>query len=109
MRHRPRRDRVGDGGAVLPGHVRGQDERGDLPRRRRGDRVGGVRGDVGRRQRPSDPAGDRAGQGVDVGLQRRVQALVRAGVVADHVDQRRPGTAGVVQVREPVAEAGPQV
>ena len=89
----------------------GQDQRRDRPGRgRRGrDRLGGVGGDVGRGQRAPHPAGDRAGDGVDVGLQRRVQPLVRAGVVADDVDHRRPGAAGVVQVGQPVAHARAQV
>ena len=96
-------------GAVLPGHVGRQDSVAIVARGRGGDRLGGVGGDVGRRQGPPDPSGDGAGERVDVGLQRRVQPLVRARVVADDVDQRRPAAAGVVQVRQPVAQARPQV
>ena len=85
-----------DLGAVLPRHVgrAGSAWRSARVPRRRRDRLGGVGRDVGGRQRPPHPAGDRAGDGVDVGLQRRVEPLVRARVVADDVDQRRARRGG---------------
>ncbi len=98
-------------GAFAPRHVGGQDQRGDLPRRARrgGDGVGGVAGDVAGAYRRAHPARDGPRHAVDVRLQRRVVLLVVGRVVADDVDERRARPAGVVQVGEPVAEAGPEV
>ncbi len=94
---------------VRPGRVGGQDQRRDAAPHRREDRVGRGRAHLGRRFRRLDPAGDVAGHRLDVGRERRVEHLVIRGVVADDVDQRRAGTPRVVQIREPVAEPGPEV
>ena len=74
-----------------------------------GHGVGGVRATssgVGR----STPRTSRApGDGVDVGLRAGRRTGVVGGVVADDVDHRRVGPAGVVQVGQAVAEAGAEV
>ena len=55
------------------------------------------------------PAGHGARQGVDVGLERRVEPLVVAGMVADDGQQRGVRPPRVVQVGQPVGQAGSQV
>ena len=97
--------------AVGPRHVRRQDQRRHPAGRSTGrlDGVNGVGGHVLSAQRPADPHGNRPGDRFDVGLERRVQPLVIGGVVADHREQRRPRAARVVQVRQPVAQAGTEV
>ena len=103
--------RSGDDAALGPRDVGGQDQRGHLPRR--AERGGDGRGGVGARGcsglAAADPARDVAGDGLDVGLERRVVLLVVRRVVADDVDHRSAAAARVVQVGEPVAEAGPEV
>ena len=108
-----RRRRPGRGGlrALRPRHVGRQDQRRDLP-------AGGLRGRQGALAaaatpcavpRGVDPAGHRARHARDVGLERRVVPLVVGRVRADDAQQRRVGAAGVVQVRQAVAQAGPEV
>ena len=60
-------------------------------------------------RRRAQPARDVAGEGVDVGVERRVVLVVVGGVVADDVDDRYVGAAGVVQVGDAVAEPGTEV
>ncbi len=55
------------------------------------------------------PTRDVAGHAFDVGREQRVVHLVRRRVIADDVDDRRTRPPGVVQVREPVPEAGAEV
>ena len=64
---------------------------------------------VGRTRRGGDVARHGAGQRLDVGRERRVGAPVPGGVVADEVDDRRVGPAGVVQVGDAVGEAGTEM
>ncbi len=59
--------------------------------------------------RAADPAGDVPGQRVDVGLERRVVLVVVGRMVADEVDDRDVRATRVVQVRDAVAEPGPEV
>ncbi len=96
--------------AVGPGHVGGQDEGGDpLVVAGGDDRIGGIRGDTGRAHGAADPPRNRAGNRVDIGFQRGVEALVVGGVIADHHQHRDPGASGVVQVRQAVAQTGAQM
>jgi hypothetical protein len=97
------------GGQLLEVHRNHQG--GDLSRsghRRRHalDRVlpEGVRGRHG-----PIPAGHGARERLDVRGERRVVLEVPAGVVADDVEDRRARAARVVQVRQPIGQAGPEV
>ena len=103
-----RRQRLGSLG---PRHVRRQDQRRHLSRRPLGgdNRLDSVAGQAGRACRGPDPARDVACDRLDVGLQRRVVLDVLGGVVADDVDERHLGAPGVVQVRETVAQARPEM
>ena len=95
--------------ALAPGHVGGQHQGGDLAAAGRRQRPHGVRGQVAGGARGVDPARHGAGQGLDVGLQRRVVADVAGGVAAHDDQHRTPGPARVVQVGQAVGQAGPQV
>ena len=53
--------------------------------------------------------GDRAGEAGDIRGQQRIVLQVPGGVIADHVDDGRRGTAGVMQVGKAVGETRPQV
>ena len=75
------------------------------PRPRRRRRAATSAGDSDRRTQPETVPATR----VDVGLQRRVEPLVRPRVVADDVDHRGPAAAGVVQVGQAVGHARPEV
>ena len=94
-------------GRLRPRRVRRQDQGGHAARRTEGGghRIGGIGGHVVGPRRRAVPPRHGAGDGRDVGLQRRVVAGVVRRVVADDVDDRRPGPPGVVQVGQPVAEA----
>ncbi len=95
----------------IPLTVGGDDQRGDAARRaaRRGERGGEVAREIRGRNAPAHEARDRRGQRLDVGAERRVEREVPARVVADQVDDRRARAPGVVQVGEPVGEAGPEM
>ena len=67
------------------------------------------RAKIGSACRGPHPARDVARDGLDVGLQRRVVLDMVGRVVADDVDDRHLGAARVVQVRQPVAQARPEV
>ena len=111
--HPPRsRHRAGRGGLGrrCPRHVGRHHQRGHAPGRATGggDRVGAVAADLPRPGHPV-PARHRAGGGGDVGVERRIELPVVGGVIADQVDDRAPGAAGVVQIGQPVVETGAQV
>src|SRR5579872_4624353 len=97
------------GRAVGPGDVGGEDQGGDLAAAGGGQGAHGVVGQVAGRAAGVHPAGDGAGQGFDVGLQRRVVADVPGGVGADDDQDRGAGAAGVVQVGQAVGQAGAEV
>ena len=104
--------RRGDHAAVEPAHVGRQHQGGDLAGRGAGRRhgVGRVAAHLAGGGREPHPAGrDVPGHGLDVGLELGVVLLVVGRVVADDVDHRRAGLAGVVQVGQAVAEARPEV
>ena len=98
-------------GALGPRHVGGQDQRGDAaaaasgprprprPRRRRRPRCV-----VGRAQ----PARHVAGDGLDVGVERRVVLLVVRGVVADDVDDRGEARRALCRLASPLPSPGPR-
>ena len=104
---RNRRDPV----RVVPSGVGRQNQRRDLAgRRHRGrDRLGAVLGDGTRVGRGAHPAAERPRRSLDVRSERRIVAPVIGRVIADDVDDRGRRLAGVVQVREPVGEAGPEM
>ena len=106
-RRRHRRDAVG----LVPRGVGGQDQRGDLAGRgaRGHDGGGAVGGDRAGAGRGAHPRRDRARDALDVRGERRVVLDVVRRVLAHDVDDARAGLARVVEVREPVAEAGAQV
>ena len=108
-RGRPERERPRGLGAVGPGQVGRHDQVAMVPPRPRPRRPRPRPGQVPGVQRAAHPAGHRPGQRVDVGLQRRVVALVVGGVVADHADQGSAGPPGIVQPGQAVAQAGPEV
>ncbi len=60
------------------------------------------------RRRPQ-PFGIRPRDGFDVGSQRRIVAQMIGGMLADEVDDRHLGPAGIVQIRETIAEAGAEM
>ncbi len=96
----------GGKGKRSPGGVGGQDHGGDTRRRQRGLNGGGNGGtDVSRILHAPDPVRHRRGQALDVGRQRCVEREVMGGVVANDVDDSRPGAAGVVQVGKAVGKA----
>ena len=106
------RGRHGRGpGALVPRGVAGQNQRRDLPGRRHrgGDRGGAVGRDGHRGRRGLHPAGERLGGGLDVGGERRIVVAVIGRVIAHDVDQRGRGLHGVVDVRQPVGEAGAEM
>ncbi len=107
----PRRQRRCGLGAAGPRGIGRQDQGGHASGRPqgRGHGLGGVGRDIGGAGRMPDPVRHRPGQRADVGFQRRIEALVVRGVITNHVDQRGSGPAGVVQVREAVRQARPQV
>ena len=110
-RRRLGRDRRRRRGRVQPAHVGGQDQRGHATGRTHGlgHRAGPVGGNRSGGHRTVNPGRDRAGDCVDIALERGVVALVVRGMVADDVDHRGMGTTGIVQVGEAVSEAGAQV
>jgi hypothetical protein len=105
---------LGGARAGRPADVCGQDQGGDAA-----GAVPGVAGgpDGGGRVDPgvahvlgaAHPLRHGAGDRGDVRVQGRVEGLVVGGVVAHEVEHGRAGAPGVVQVREPVAEAGAEV
>jgi hypothetical protein len=107
---RQRRRRLGRRCAFAPGDVRRHDQRGRPTAGTCGeDRGGRVAARIRRLPDGPDPPGDGPRQGLDVGGQRRVQRDVRARVLADDVDDRRPRTARVVQVGAAVGETRAEV
>ncbi len=103
------RQRLGGHAAVGPGGVGGQDQGGDLPRRRarRLDRHRGVAPDRRRRGRTAHPAGHAARPALGIRGQRRIQRTVIGRLVADDVHDRGGSAARVVQVGERVRESRP--
>ena len=76
---------------------------------RRGDRFARIVGDMSHIGGAAQPAGYGAGHRVDIGFQRRVVLLVMGGMIADHNEHRDMRAPGVMQVRQPVAQARTQV
>ncbi len=74
-----------------------------------GDRGGAVPGDRFGVRRGPHPGRHRPGQALDVGGQRRVEADVIDRVLADDVDDAGIRLLGVVQVGEPIGEAGTEM
>ena len=97
--------------AVAPGHVGRQDQGRDSPRRadRRPDRRDRVGAHLDAAAAAPHPPRHTASHSIDVGFQWCVVLLVVRGVVADHHDHRHAGPSGVVQVGQPVAQAGAEV
>ncbi len=91
--------------------VHRQDQAGDLPARL----PGGLHGALKILTHPLSaargayPTGYRTGQGFDVAGQGWIVIDVPRGVIADHVDDRRVGATGVVQVGNAVGEARAEV
>ena len=85
---------------VVPSGVCGQDQGGDAAWRALSglNGFGGVGGHALRAFSQADPAGYRTRETGDVGGERRVECPVVGGVLADHVDDRREGAPGVVQI-----------
>lgn len=102
-------------GAFAPGRVGAHDQRGDLPfaaavaAQAGAERVGPVLGQAGAGGAGFHPARVVSRQRFDVGGQRRVEADVVMRMVADDVDHRRIGAAGVVQVGNAVGQARPEM
>ncbi len=96
---------------AAPGDIRGQDQRRDLPRA--AARGGHGSGRVGRQRMGGlshpQPVRHRPRECLDVGFERTVPALVRGGVIADHVDDRALRPPRVVQVGCGVGETRTQV
>ena len=94
-----------------PGAIGGHDQRRHAAGRGAGGLHGArrVAGDGSGVARPPHPGRDRAREADDVGGQRRVVAHVVDRVVADDVDDRRRRAARVVQIGEPVGEAGAEM
>ena len=94
-----------------PGKVRGQDQGGYGARRAHGggDGFSGGGADVLDPGDPADVARHGPGQRVDVGCQRRIIGQVITGMVADHIDHRCIGAAGVVHVGHGIGHARPGV
>ena len=103
---------TGTGGAtpraLVPGGVGGQDQGRDLAGRgaRRRHRRGAIGGDIGGAGRGLQPFRIGARDPLDIGVERRVVALVIGRVVADDIDDRRARAAGVVEIGQPIAEPG---
>ena len=81
--------------------------------RRRGRAAAATASAASRRDAAGDsvrahPAARRAGDRVDVGLQRRVEPLVRARVVADDVDHRRARRRALCRLASPLPRPGPR-
>jgi hypothetical protein len=96
---------------LVPGGIRGQDEAGHPAGRAQGRRH--RRGAVGRERvgagRGAYPMAEGPRRPLDVGGQGRIEMPVMGGVIADDVDDRRLRPHGVVQVRQAVGEAWPEV
>ena len=103
-------DRAGDGG-FQPGGVGRQDQAGAAARGAEAglDGLGGQRTYFVRGFGRFHPERIRGGPAGDVAVQRGVVLAVIGGVVADDVDHRGRGAAGVVQVGAAVGIAGPEV
>ena len=109
--HLGRGGRLGRAPGLGPRHVGREDQGGHLPGRAHGGAhgLGRVPGHLLAVARGADPPRHRAGDGLDVALQRGVEGLVGQGVVTDDVDHRRVAPSGVVEVGPAVAEAGAEV
>ena len=105
---RTRRRHRGDAAGFVPGRVGGRISVATRPRRGPGlgDRPGAVAGHRGRVARGPHPVRHGSRDALDVGGERRVMGDVIGRVLAHDVDDRRVGLLRVVQVGEPVAEAG---
>ena len=107
------RDRadLGDAVSLVPGGVRRQDQRRDLPRRsaRRCDRGRAVARHRFCVRRRAHPGRHRPRQSFDVRGERRVVVDVIGRVLADDVDDAGRCLLGVVQVGDAVAEAGAEM
>ena len=104
---RDRRQRRAFGAAIVPARVGWRDQCRDLAvrgaRRLNGGR--GVLPHCRDRLHDARPGRDAARPAVGVTGQRRIERAVIARLVADHIDDRRAGAAGIVQIGKTVREA----
>ena len=97
--------------AFAPGDIGGDDQRGNLSGRcaSSDDGFRRVAADFGRSARSAQPLGIGPRNGFDVGGKRRVVMQMIGRMLADQVDDRHLRPAGIVQIREAVAEAGAEM
>ena len=98
-------------GALDPGMVGWHDHGRDLAGivLGHGKGLGPGLGQVAFRSGGADPVRHRPGDPFGIRSQRGVEMLVVGGVIADHVDDRAAGLAGIVEVGKPVAQARAEV